>query len=128
MSVEIVATDRLTEIIRLHNEVMHAVRLTVDTAIDVGRLLVEQKAELDKLAEEFGDRVFFAQITVLKGEFIDLCPEVRSRYHILWVPTTLLIVDGQERKRWELVHKAVAIREEIKKVLLESSLARRDPR
>ncbi len=85
---------------------------------------VTQKAELDKLSSEFGGRIVFASMTLMKGDFVILCPEVRSRYHIFWVPTTILFVNGEERKRWENLHRAPAIREELKRVLLDPSIRR----
>jgi thiol-disulfide isomerase/thioredoxin len=81
---------------------------------------VAQKAELDKLTDEFGDRILFASMTMVKGDFIVLCPEIRDRYHVFWLPTTILFVNGEERKRWENLHGATEIREELKKVLLDS--------
>ena len=83
---------------------------------------VAQKAEFDKLTDEFGGQILFASMTLVKGDFIVLCPEIRDRYHIFWLPTTMLFVNGEERKRWENLHGATEIREELKKVLLDSAV------
>ena len=37
--------DRLTEIVQLHNEVGEGLRITIQKAIRIGELLIEQKAE-----------------------------------------------------------------------------------
>ena len=81
---------------------------------------VTQKGELDKLTGEFGTRIMFTTMTVMTGDYV--VTEIRDRYHIFWLPTTVLFVNGEERKRWENVHGATEIREELKKVLLDPSV------
>lgn len=81
---------------------------------------VVQQAELDSLAPEYSDRVFFASMTIMVGFFEVTEPEVRDKYNVKWVPTTILFVNGEEKKRWELNHTAFEIREELKKVVGEA--------
>ena len=81
---------------------------------------VSQKAELATLAEEFRGQVTFATFLLVQGEFHVNCPKIRDRYQLHWMPTTILIVNGKERMRWEELHKAAEIREGIKQVLLET--------
>jgi thioredoxin-like negative regulator of GroEL len=74
---------------------------------------VIQQAELDKLAPEFNDRVFFASMTIMEGPFVVTAPEVRDKYEIFWVPTTMLFIKGRPVKKWELNHGADEIRQEL---------------
>ena len=76
---------------------------------------VVQVGELEQLYPEYSDRVFFASMTIMRGFFQVTAPEVRDRYHLAWVPTTVLFIKGQEKQRWELNHSAVEIRETLKK-------------
>ncbi|MFB3892034.1 MAG: thioredoxin family protein [Phycisphaerae bacterium] len=82
---------------------------------------VEQTAELEELMNEFRGRATFAAMTLVRGEFEVTCPEIQDRYNILWMPTTILFVDGKERKRWRNLQKSAGIREELKQALLEKS-------
>lgn len=80
---------------------------------------VIQQAELDKLAAEFGESVFFAKMTIMVGDFQVTVPEVRDGYNIFWVPTTVLFVDGKEVQRWPLNHTAWQIRPAVAKAVAE---------
>ena len=82
---------------------------------------VDQKAELETLTDPFRGQVTFATMTLVQGEFVVTCPRIQEGYKILWLPTTILFVDGKERKRWQNLHKAAGIREELKQALLEKS-------
>lgn len=72
-----------------------------------------QKAEIDTLVPEFQDRVFFASMTIMVGAFDVTEKEVKDRYNITWVPTTILFINGREVKRWELNHMAMEIRQTL---------------
>jgi thioredoxin 1 len=82
---------------------------------------VSQKKELAPLAEEFRGQVKFTTFLLVQGEFHVNCPKIRDQYQLHWMPTTILIVNGKERMRWEECHKAAEIREGIKQALLETS-------
>lgn len=85
---------------------------------------VTQKAELELLAGEFGGQVTFTTLTLVHGEFDITVPKIQERYQILWLPTTILFVDGKERARWQNLHRAAGIREELKQALLETPAGR----
>jgi thioredoxin-like negative regulator of GroEL len=72
-----------------------------------------QMAELDTLAPEFSNRVFFAKMIVAVGAGTTVEPEVRDKYNVFWVPTTVLFINGREVKRWELNHLAAEIRQTL---------------
>jgi thioredoxin-like negative regulator of GroEL len=81
---------------------------------------VSQKAELATLTDEFRGQVTFATFLLVQGDFHVNCQKIQERYQLHWMPTTILIVNGKERMRWEDFHKAAGIREGLKQALLET--------
>lgn len=65
---------------------------------------VIQEDQLAQLATEYTGRVTFAKFLIKDLSWSSTAPTLEERYNLLWVPTTILFVDGQERQRWELNH------------------------
>jgi thiol-disulfide isomerase/thioredoxin len=76
------------------------------------------------LAEEYGDRVFFASFEIMKPYFVVTAKAVKKRYRIAYFPTVVLFVGGQERKRWVLRYRAASYRRTLDKVLAAGAAAR----
>jgi len=81
---------------------------------------VAQQMELDQVSPDFSDRVLFASMTIMVGMLEVTVPEIRDRYDVKLVPTTILFIDGKEVKRWVLNHPAFEIRADLKKLVGEN--------
>jgi thioredoxin 1 len=57
---------------------------------------------LDKLAADYGDRVFFARFEIMKPWFAVTSDTLKKEHRIVYFPTVILFVAGQEKKRWVL--------------------------
>ena len=57
---------------------------------------------LDKLAADYGDRVFFARFEIMKPWFAVTSDTLKKEHRIAYFPTVILFVAGQEKKRWVL--------------------------
>jgi thioredoxin 1 len=84
---------------------------------------VLQEAWLDELAEEYQGRVVFARMRIRDAAMNPTCPEIMERYQLFWVPTEMLIVNGQEKQRWVFNHLKGEFREAINDALLQQSSA-----
>ncbi len=58
---------------------------------------------MEHLAEDFGDRVFFAKFEVITAWFGITNEYMKKEYRVAYYPTVVLFVDGQEKKRFVLV-------------------------
>lgn len=63
------------------------------------------------LEREWGGRVRVARLDV------DACVELTQRYQIFSVPTTLLFIHGEEKKRFTGLQRADKLREQIERYL-----------
>jgi len=57
---------------------------------------------LDKLADEYQDRVIFASYEIITPFFQVTSEEIKQQYDIFYIPTVILFVRGKEVKRWPL--------------------------
>jgi thiol-disulfide isomerase/thioredoxin len=80
---------------------------------------VIQDVELNKLADEYSGRVLFYKFRLMDADFTVLCPQLREKYDLQWVPTTILFVNGREKQRWVFNHGA----DEFRPVLKEACRA-----
>lgn len=84
-----------------------------------------EQALLEQLAEEYDGRVKFYKFQVANMTWDNICPEIKERYQLYWVPSVLLFYNGWERQRWELNHPIGEYRAGINAIVAEA--ARRRP-
>lgn len=65
---------------------------------------VIQDAELDKVAQSYGDRVVVARMQIMNMAFISPYPKIKQEYKVDFVPVVILFVKGKEKERWVLNH------------------------
>lgn len=78
---------------------------------------VIQEDVLHRVAQEYGDRVVFAKFKIREATMMGSNPGFMEKYNLLWVPTTILFVNGRERQRWVLNHTEAEFRAELDKVV-----------
>jgi thioredoxin 1 len=71
---------------------------------------------INKLSVEYKDRVKVVSYPLMTFVFIPRSPELRDRYDVVLYPTVLLIINGQERKRWVADYSINHYRQELDKV------------
>jgi len=57
---------------------------------------------LDQLADEYRGRVTFARFELMMPYFMITSDALQKKYHIGLFPTVVLIVGGEEKKRWPM--------------------------
>jgi len=57
---------------------------------------------LDQLADEYRGRVTFARFELMMPYFLITSDALQKKYHIGLFPTVVLIVNGEEKKRWPM--------------------------
>jgi len=57
---------------------------------------------LDQLADEYRGRVTFANFELMMPYFLITSDALQKQYHIGLFPTVVLIVNGEEKKRWPM--------------------------
>jgi thioredoxin 1 len=55
---------------------------------------------MDTLANEYDGRVKIASFRALTFVFGVPCPAIKDRYDVVFVPTVILFINGQEKHRW----------------------------
>lgn len=78
---------------------------------------VIQEACLEDLAGEYDGKVRFVKFKIRESNMAGSAPEMMDRYGLFWVPTAILFVNGQERKRWVLNHAAWEFRPALDEAL-----------
>lgn len=67
---------------------------------------VVQEAVLEDLSDQYAGQVQFVRFRIREVTMKSTCPEFMKQQNLFWVPTTILYVNGQERKRWVFNHTA----------------------
>jgi len=71
---------------------------------------VVQEGVLDGLAKEYSGKITFVKFKIREAYFVTSNKEIMDRYKLMWVPTTMLFVNGKEKQRWTFNHGADEIR------------------
>jgi thiol-disulfide isomerase/thioredoxin len=79
---------------------------------------------MDKLAEEYGDRVSFTRFAIMQPYFVVTSAAIQNQYHIGLFPTVVLVVHGKEKQRWSLDYNADDYRRALDAVLSKAAPAR----
>ena len=79
---------------------------------------------LDKLAEEYGNRVSFTKFAIMHAYFVPTSEALQNQYHIGLFPTVVLVVKGKEMGRWALDYNADDYRKALDAVLPKAAPAR----
>ncbi|MCE5277845.1 MAG: thioredoxin family protein [Planctomycetaceae bacterium] len=85
---------------------------------------VIQEAVINDMAPEYMGKVDFVKYKILESNFSPASKAIKDRYKLNWVPTTMLFVNGQEVKRWELNHGADEFRTALDEVLARPTAAK----
>ncbi len=88
---------------------------------------VIQEAVINDMAPEYLGKVDFVKYKILESNFSSASKEIKDRYKLNWVPTTMLFVNGREVKRWELNHGADEFRAALDETLANPTAARKTP-
>ena len=80
-----------------------------------------QEAELEKIVDDYRDRVTFVRFKIREATMNSPVPEIMERYNLFWVPTTILLVNGKEVQRWVFNHGQGEFREALNKFLTTGS-------
>lgn len=88
---------------------------------------VVQEGVLEKVSDEYGDRVYFAKFKIREATMQATNPEFMKRYNLMWVPTTILFVNGKERTRWVFNHTEGEFRTELDKVVPRRQAMNHEP-
>jgi thioredoxin 1 len=72
---------------------------------------------LGELAAEYKGRALFTKYPLMSFVFIPNNAELRDKYDVVWYPTVVLFIDGQERKRWVADYSAEHYRKELDQVV-----------
>jgi thiol-disulfide isomerase/thioredoxin len=68
---------------------------------------------MEQLAEEFGDRILFANFQIMTPWFGVTDKVMQKDYRVAYYPTVVLFVDGKEKKRWTVVLNEDQCRKEL---------------
>ena len=61
---------------------------------------------MDKLAAEYQGRAFVGKFMVMTFVFGVTAPDLKERYDVAFVPTVVLLVNGQQKGRWVMDYDA----------------------
>jgi len=78
---------------------------------------------LDKLAQEYGERVGFTRFAIMHPYFVPTSETLQNQYHISLFPTVVLVVHGEEKGRWSLDYNSDDYRK-----ALDAALAKAPPK
>jgi len=73
------------------------------------------ESELVKVSKEYVGRVTFYKFMLLNRFFQPYSQLIRDTYNLPWVPTAMLFVNGEEKKRWVMDYFA----DDYRKTLIE---------
>jgi thioredoxin 1 len=84
-----------------------------------------EQAKMEQLSNEYAGKVKFYRFQLANVTWDNLCPEIKERYKLFWVPSVLLFYNGWERHRWELNHPIEEYRLGLNEIVAEA--ARKKP-
>ena len=64
----------------------------------------------EDLTKEYQGRAVIAKFEILNPVFLSPAPEIKQKYDIALVPTVILFVNGEAKKRWVSVYGAESYR------------------
>jgi len=76
---------------------------------------------IDKLASEYDGRVKVVSYMLMSLTFMVQSQELRDRYDVVIYPTVVLVVDGQEKKKWVADYNIAHYRAELDKYVSAKS-------
>lgn len=72
---------------------------------------------MDQLVEDYKGRAVIAKFETMTGFFAIPSKPIKERYDIVFFPTAILFVNGQEKKRWIIRYNINSYRKELDQVV-----------